>query len=247
MKLRSIALASLLGAGLVMSTGCSDAIKDAINDAVKTNVITIANANDNPAFYIDNELKEVGQNSSRMFVVADNDTYAVRSDATSFEASFPKDGSYLYAQCKMITGGENGVMLDAGTGTRNIQVFNLSAEAIGNAETPVNITLYGADGIEGIPLATARITDPNNDNAEMTKLDSCYKADVTFENDFKLVDVKVVKVGDTIINVPAYDQDIADAIDALDHLDFDVVIFNAMEGEEQGTIVPLATATDLVQ
>ena len=245
MKLRSIVLASLLGAGLGMSSGCSDAVKDAINDLEKTNVITIANANSNSAFYIDNELKEVVQNSSKMFVVADNDTYAVRSDATSFTTSFAKDGSYLYAQCKIIVGGENGVLVDAGTGTRNIQVFNISGEAIGNeSDEPVEITLYGAG--ENI-LATAKITDPRNDNAEMTKLNSCYKADVSFEGDFKLVDVKMVQVGDTFINVPAYDQDIAEAIDALDQLDFDVVVFNAMEGEEKGTIIPLATAADLAK
>ena len=234
MKLRTIALAGLLGTGLMMTSGCGS-VEDAIADALRINVVHVANGATNQVeFDIEGELDSNSQlvdaQKSKMFIVSGQDTYTVNNKAVDAPRNFAKDSAHLYALCA----DDRGVMTDSATGgTREIEVFNLSTQTIGTSAAPLNITLYGA---QNNVLATATAA---------SSVGNCNKESVTFNNPFDLVDVKKVGLNDINITVPEYDADVQSKIDSLNDVDFDIVIFDANISNPKGTIVPLATAKEL--
>jgi len=234
MKLRTIALASLLGAGLLMTSGCGD-VEDAIADALKVNVVHLANGATNEVeFTIAGDKELVAAQKSKMFILTGENSYIVNNTAVDAERDLPKDSAHLYALCA----DDKGVMSDSATGgTRQIDVFNLSTKVIGSTSEPLTITLYNGQNQE---LATTTVGTAKS-------LGNCGKVSVKFDKTFNLVDVKKVKVNEANLTVPEYDDDVKAKIDSLNEVDFDIVIFDANVSHPKGTIVPLATATELGQ
>ena len=231
MKLRAIALAGLLGAGLLMTSGCEE-VEDVVADALKVNVIHIANgATKEVEFNIDSDKKLIPEQKSKMYVVDGEDTYNVNNTAVDASRDFSKDSAHLYALCA----DDKGVMSDSATGgTREIEVFNLSTKTIGTVTDPLTITLYDAKNNK---LATTTVTN--------TTVGGCDKERVTFDKHFELVDVKKIKVNDANLTVPEYEEDVKKKIDSLNDVDFDIIIFDANVSNPKGTIVPLATGAEL--
>ena len=234
MKLRSIALAGLLGAGLMMSAGCTeDDVVDAINDALKTNVIYVANATAGDVTYtIEGELNSnsqiVGANESKMFFTQGQDTYTVANSVNNEPRDFAKDSAHLYAQCN-----SEAIITDTATGgARQIEVVNLSSTPIdAGSGQQVGITLYNA---AGTVLASATLSGQT--------LAACAKEALPAMT-FNLSDVKTIEVQDINYTVPAYDQDVTDVLNSLNDVDFDIVVFDV--ATQKGTVVPLATAAQL--
>lgn len=230
MKLRSVALAGLLGTGILMTSGCgTEDIVDAFNTALKTNVIHLANARDIQVdFTIDGNSNLVNAQSSQMAVVTGNDNYVVTNTTFDSVATFPKDSAHLYALCSA-----DSVITDsATTGAREIEVINLSATAIdaGIGQT-VTVTLY--DDANNT-LATASLAGQT--------LAGCSREVLPISN-FALSAVKTVEVNDVNYTIPAYSADVEAKLTELNDVDFDIVVFDA--AAQKGTIVPLATATEL--
>ena len=233
MKLRSIVTAGLLGTSLLTVTGCwlEDEVKDKIEEALKTNVIHLANGRTSQVeFTIDDDSELVGSETSKMVVVTGHDTYTVNNTAVDHEATFAKDKAHLYALCV-----DDNVLTDTSTtGARQIEVMNLSGTPIdaGSGKT-VTVTLYNStDEL----IASASL--------EGQILAACSRETLPFP-DFALSAVKTVEVNDVNYTVPPYDEDIAAKLDQLNDVDFDIVVFDPTPGSEKGTIVPLATAVEL--
>lgn len=230
MKLRSIALAGLLGAGLVMTSGCgTDDVVDAVNDLLKINVIHLANGTSAPVDFAVTSIPDetVGSMASTMVVVEGNDNYTVTAQGASSE-SFAKDSAHLYALCS-----SGSVITDSATGgDRQIEVINLSGNIIdaGSGQT-LAVTLYDASDAV---LASASLAGQT--------LAACSREALSFPA-FSLSAVKTVGVNDVNYTVPAYDSDVAAKIDQLNNVDFDLVVFDP--NAQKGTIVPLATAAEL--
>ena len=236
MKLRSIVLAGLLGTSLLTMSGCNtDDVIDAINDALGTNVVTIANGkivteSFDVEGYIGND-SDVDSMKSQMFVLNGSDDYdvQVRGD-DSTKVNFPKDGAYLYAVCN-----NGGILTDSATGgTRNIEVVNLSNTAIGTNGTNVNVTFYDASGAT---LATSTI---------IGEVNACAKGTLPTINNLRLADIKEVEVNGVRYDVPEYNSDIEAKLDELNDVDLDLIVFDPSDTDPKGTIVPLATAAQIL-
>ena len=243
MKLRTIALAALLGTGLLMTTGCNeDDVTNAIADALKVTSINVANGTTKDVtFTIEGELdandQVVSGQKSKMFTTEGQDTYRVTNSHSGNAEEFKKDTGHLYALCA------NGkVLTDTATGdARKIEVFNLSEKGLGDSTVAVEITLYGT-------------TDKLLAAAKPSKgyVGACEKAALSFDKTFNLVDIK--KIGFSIngadfnVSVPDYDKDVQEKLGKLNDVDFDIVVFdlNATDNKKKGTIVPLATPKQLV-
>ncbi len=239
MKLRSIALAGLLGSALLMTSGCSkDDVIDAINNALKTNVIYIANANVVDGFTVEGSLdsveaKTVAKNSSKIFVVEGQDSYTVNNDAKHAPKEFVKDSAHLYALCA-----NDSVLTDtATTEARQIEILNLSNDPISAGDGDFLVTLYDGDDEVLAEMALEEHT-----------LAACAK-ELLLEptQPFNLSDVKRVDVSGVSYNVPPYDTKVGDALDKLNGVDFDIIIFDPTSGAVEATIIPLATAVELGQ
>lgn len=230
MKLRSIALAGLLGGALLMTSGCSsDDVLDAVNDVLKVNVIHVANANDGVNFTVDGTDEVVSKDSSKMFIVEGKDSYTVSNGVNNSPEDFAKDSAHLYALCN-----NGSVLTDTATGgVREIEVLNLSAAPI-NAGVDQNITVKVYNGV--VELATMNLGGQT--------MSACSRAIVPAAT-FDLSDVTRVEVNGVVYDVPAYDSDVTAVLDSLNDVDFDIVIFDTSVGAEKGAIVPLATAVEL--
>lgn len=179
-------------------------------------------------FTIDGDSNVVGPESNEMVVVTGHNTYTVNNTAVDHEATFPKDSAHLYALCV----DDNVITDSATTGARQIEVMNLSSTPIdaGSGKT-VTVTLYNSADES---IASASLTGQT--------LAACSRETLPFP-DFALSAVKTVEVNDVNYTVPPYDAEIAAKLDQLNDVDFDIVVYNP--NMEKGTIVPLATATQL--
>ncbi len=235
MKLRSIVTAGLLGAGLLTMSGCDwfeDKAEKIVEDALKANVIHLANGQTSLVeFTIEGDSHFVDGLSSEMVPVTGHDTYTVNNTVMDYPVDFPKDSAHLYALCAA----DNVITDSATTGLRQIEVINLSNTVIdaGSGET-VTVTLYNS-------------TDEAIASASLTGqiLAACSRAELSFPA-FTLSEVKTVEVNDVNYTVPPYDDDIAAKLDQINDVDFDIVVFDTTSGSEKGTIVPLATTSDLL-
>jgi len=237
MKLRSIVLAGLLGTSLLTMSGCNtDDVIDAINDALGTNVVTIANGKIvTESFQIEGELnnnnQDVDSMKTKMFVLNGSDDYDVQvTGDDSTKVNFPKDGAYLYAVCN-----NGGILTDSATGgARNIEVVNLSDTAIGTNGTNVNVTFYDASGAA---LASSTI---------IGEVNACAKGTLPAINNLRLADIKEVEVNGVRYDVPEYNSDIEAKLDELNDVDLDLIVFDPSDTDPKGTIVPLATASQIL-
>ncbi|WP_345976491.1 hypothetical protein [Sulfurimonas sp. HSL3-7] len=234
MKLRSIVTAGLLGAGLLTMSGCDwfeDKAEEIVEDALKPNVIHLANGQTSLVeFTIEGDSHFVDGFSSDMVPVTGHDTYTVNNTVVDHPVDFPKNSAHLYALCAT----DNVITDSATTGSRQIEVINLSNTVIdaGSGKT-VTVTLYNSSDAA---IASASLAGQT--------LAVCSRAELSFPS-FTLSDVKTVEVNDVNYTVPPYDADIATKLDQINDVDFDIVVFDTTPGSEKGTIVPLATTSDL--
>jgi len=230
MKLRSIILAGLLGGTLLMTSGCgSDDVKDAIADALKTSVIHVANAHPTETNFIvegalDGENKIVAKNSSEIFSANGENSYTVSNGDNDSPVDFEKDSAHLYALCANGT-----VITDSAKGKREIEILNLSGIPLSGND--VTVTLYNESGAN---IATKTLGK---------ELGACKNEVLTFDSSFNLKDIETVEINDANYTIPGYGSDVTKVLDSLDGVDFDIVVFD--ESANKGTIIPLATATDL--
>ena len=232
MKLRSIALAGLLGSVLLMTSGCSkDDVTDAVNNALKTNVIHVANGTGNVLTYsiegeLDSNSQDVNSHESKMFFTEGQDVYTVSNSLNNTPKDFAKDKAHLYAQCAV----SGDVLTDTATPSpRQIEIINLSDAEITSGGS-VTVTLYDKNDV-----------DIKHDTLNNT-LAVCARATLDLDG-VALKNVKTVEINDVNYTVPDYDQNVIDALDSLNDVDFDIVVFDA--ATNKGTIVPLATAAEL--
>ena len=216
MKLRSIALAGLLGASLLMTSGCDkDDVEKALNDIFNTSYITIANGIGNPPdFTVSGSIGSVSVNSEKIgFVAAINDesydVYVTGESAT--KKTFVKDGGYLYGYCTNATGKITDVVDDVSDGVR-FGIVNLSqTHYIGK---DIEITLRNGNKIS----ATVTVS-------------TCDLTTVAAFNDISIKDIQSVSLGVNSLNVPDFntlDPKIQDAINEYgDTAEFDLVIFSS--------------------
>ena len=237
MKLRSIALAGLLSAGLFMSSGCSiEDVTDAINDALKSNIIHVANGQSNTVtFEVEGDLnsntQDVNGLTNKMFFTNGQDSYSVSNTVsadygvTNSTKTFPKDGAYLYGLCA-----NGNVITDSATsGQRQIEVVNLSNTAVGTNGN-VEVVFYGENNEE---------LDRRTINGEVA---ACSKATLPASS-VVLKDLRAVSVNGTLFTIPNYDADIDSELDKLNNVDLDLVVYDV--NDQKGTIIPLATAKQL--
>jgi len=220
MKLRSIALAGLLGTGLIMTSGCgSDDIEAAINNLLNTSYITIANAANTQDFIVEGTVSSdttVNQDSTKFFGVVDHDDYTVSTQGGTVSDTFHKDGGYLFGLC---SNGAQSVS-DSSDGHR-INVVNLDST---NAITTQTIE-FGFDNGDANVSATVSVG-------------TCNKVAVAAFDSINTGAVDAVKINGKLITMPTLDQDVEDAIDALlGKAEFDLVVFDA--ANSIGTGVPI--------
>ena len=235
MKLRSIALAGILGAGLFMTSGCGvDNVTDIVNDALKTNIIHLANGQEQPVrFQVDGDLsgdEVVKAYTSTMVFVNGQDNYTVNNTTVDAPKIFSKESAHLYALCA-----NDSVITDSATGNaRKIEVINLSNTVIGTTEAGINVEFFNA---VGEVLASQHIAGA---------VGACERATIPNPEDLQLTDVKEIAVSGVHFVIPDYDDDIKQKIDELNDVDFDVIVFDANTTDPKGAVVPLATPKELL-
>ena len=237
MKLRSIVLAGLIGTSLLTMSGCNtDDVIDAINDALETSVVHVANGkNVNMSFdlegEVNNNVQDVNAMSSKMFALLGESSYNVKVLGEEItRRTFSSDSAYLYALCS-----NGGILTDSATGgARDIEVVNLSDTAIGTNGTGVAVTFYNA---AGAPLGNAVINGT---------VQACQKATLPTVPNLRLADVKFVEVNGARYEVPAYDSDIEAKLDQLNDVDLDLIVFDPDQNNPKGTVVPLATPSEIL-
>jgi len=238
MKLRSIVLAGLIGTSLLTMSGCNtDDVIDAINEALETSVVHVANGkNVNTSFKLEgevnNNVQDVNTMSSKMFALIGESSYNVEvlGQETATRRTFSSDSAYLYALCS-----NGGILTDSATGgARDIEVVNLSDTAIGTDGGGVAVTFYNA---AGAPLGNAVINGT---------VQACQKATLPTVPNLRLADVKFVEVNGARYEVPAYDSDIEAKLDQLNDVDLDLIVFDPDQNNPKGTVVPLATPGEIL-
>jgi len=220
MKLRSIALAGLLGSGLLMTSGCgTDDIEAAINSILNTSYITIANADATQEFIVEGSVSSdttVNVNSTKFFGVINHDNYTVSTAGGGISHTFPKDGGYLFGLCS-----DGTQAVSDGSDTHRINVVNLdSAHAI----TSQTIE-FGFDNGDANLSATISVG-------------TCNKVAVPAFDNIDTGAVDAIRIDGKLITMPTFDSDLEDAIDALvGEAEFDLVVFDVTNNI--GTAVPI--------
>ena len=234
MKLRSIALAGLLGTGLIMTSGCGvDDVEEFIQEAVKTAYITVANGQTSQNFNIGSiGTVPVGEYLTDFTANLTQDSYIVsHGDPAEDAVSFPKGGGHLYGLCAAphATTSAN-VVADSNDGTR-FKIVNLGV----TDSTAVVITLTTGDQDVTATVSADVCTKqaiPEFDAVDITKVTA--------------VSIDADGAGSTpaiTIDVPTYEPEVQTVIDQLgDRAEFDLIVFDLSAGK--GTIVPIVAPVD---
>ena len=139
MKLRSIALAGLLGAGMLMTSGCTeDDIKDAIASVIKPSVIIAINATDasqdmKVEGIVDASKLTIPSGESQLYIPVGENSYSISYGTNIAEKTFSKNTGNMYGMCNT-----TGAVVTAESNTADkLAIANLTSGKI----TDVNITL----------------------------------------------------------------------------------------------------------
>ena len=233
MKLRSIALASLLGAGLLMTSGCgTDDVKNAINDIAKPNVVYVVNGYDaNITAYADSDSALLQNAQMKVFALTGSSTtdvyYKIGQNASG-HSSLAYGNAYLYVAsptCNVTTNGF-GTMMDTSSGTGVVELVNATSGAY-TASTTNSITVNVNGNPHVITLASG------------TSVAGCSKASTSL----KISDLNITKgskVSVTIGGTTSKEYKVKDAVPTT--VDVDVVYL----GGEKGVAVPLVKFDDLL-
>ena len=170
-------------------------------------------------------LQPVGELTSNMFYTQGEDQYTVTDEVSTGSEEFAKENAHLYALCS----NKNVLRDSAIEGLRHINIINVSDTNITNG---------------GIVEVTLKLDGHSDEDAVLTSdLNACSKNELLFAQEFALSDIRSFEVNGASYTLPEYDEDVLNAIDALDAVDFDIVIFDPIA--QIGAIVPLATADEL--
>jgi len=238
MKLRSIALASLLGAGLLMSTGCTeDDVKDAVNDLVKPNAVYVVNAHGTDAItaHADSESKPVANGDMEIFALAgqgNTDVYYTVGSNDSEHTSLAYGNAHLYVASDICNVGTNGFgkITDVSSGQGIVKLVNATNAALTADSTntvTVHVTNNGTTDDIDLVLESG------------TTVASCAKATSTTKiSDLGIVQGSVISV--TIGSTTSDPYTVEDNVPTT--VDVDIVYL----GNENAVAVPLVKWDDLL-
>ncbi len=237
MKLRSIVLASLLGASLLSMSGCNtDDVIDAINDLAQPNAVYVVNGYGSTiTAHADTDTAVLSNQSVQLFSLSDNgdtDVYYEVGGNASPHTSLAYGNAHLYvasSECNLQNG--FGSLTDVSTGNGIVKLINatdvpLTAEETNSIVIHVvnngvssdrTLTLQSGTTVAGCSQATSTI------NIE----------DLGIENGSEVS----VTIGGTTSDSYVVDFDIPTTVDV------DIVYL----GGENAVAVPLAKWDDLIQ
>jgi len=237
MKLRSIALAGLLGAGLIMTSGCTeDDVKDAITDITKANVVYAVNG------YTDSTDITVGgtvypvtaYNLEAVPLTGDAQTAVsyTKNSNTSDESHFDYGNAHMYIATDNSNCSQAGSLFyvrDSSTGTGKVEVFNLTLSDYDATQETVKVHINGGTVNERVVAITAT-------NSAVA---SCQKVAATQT----LADLNM-QVGDTVaVEVNGQTSSAYTIEDNIPtNVDIDLVVFS----NDNGVFVPLIKWDDLI-
>ena len=147
MKLRSIALAGLLGTGLIMTSGCgTDDVVDAINDLVKPNVVYVVNGfSSGITAHANGESSMISSNGMEPFALTgsgNTDVYYEVGANSSEHTSLAYGNAHLYVAtpvCSPVNG--LGKITDVSTGTGIVELVNATGSAL-TADSTNTVTVH---------------------------------------------------------------------------------------------------------
>jgi len=236
MKLRSIALAGLLGGGLLMTSGCgSDDVVDAINDLVKPNVVYVVNGfSSDITAHADTDASTLQPNDMKPFALTgdgNTDVYYEVGANSSEHSSLPYGNAHLYVAtptCNAVNG--LGKITDVSTGTGIVELVNATdSELTANATNTVtvHVTNNGVTKHYDLSLQVGE------------KVAACSKATSTVKiEDLGIVQGSIVMV--TINNTASDPYTVEDNVPTT--VDVDIVYL----GGENAVAVPLVKWDDLI-
>lgn len=145
MKLRSIALSGLLGAGLLMTSGCgTDDVTDLVGDLLQQNVVyTVNGTGGDVTFTVGTESNLVVDKAYNADLLTGSDSYAVSYTPNGglTPVSFNEGSTYIYAATTCTGAGQ----LNHEVNANKVNIVNLSTEITPGEVTSIVITQ--ADGI----------------------------------------------------------------------------------------------------
>ncbi len=162
MKLRTIALAGLLGAGLLMTAGCNETdVVKAAGDAAKFNVVNVVNGyNDTIIAHADDDKETLKVGKQHAFALkgkSENAVYYEVGNNQSKETKFKYGSSYLYVasdKCNLDDG--FGSIKDETTGKGEVRVINATNDQYTvNATNSVIVIVDGKEHKLSIPVGTS--------------------------------------------------------------------------------------------
>ncbi len=233
MKLHSIALASLLGAGLLMTSGCgTDEIKDAINDIAKPNVVYVVNGHDaNITAYANSDSALLQNAQMKVFALtgqSTTDVYYKIGENASGHTSLAYGNAYLYVAsptCNVTTNGF-GTMTDTSSGEGVVELIN--ATNVAYTATTTNSITVNVDG-EPHPITVVG----------GTSVAACSKASTSF----KISDLGIVNGSEVSVTIGGTTSKVYEVKDNVPtSVDVDVVYL----GGEKGVAVPLVKFDDIL-
>ena len=237
MKLRSIALAGLLGAGMLMTSGCTeDDIKDAINDLLKPNVVYVVNVyGAEITAHADSDSDTVANKKMKVFALSDEgdttDVYYEVGNNSSAHSALAYGNAHLYvasSSCNLTNG--MGFVTDVSTGAGIVELVNATNAPL-TADSTNTVTVHVTNG------TTTTDTDLTLQNG--TTVAACGKATSTVTiGSLGIVQGSVVSVtiGSTTSDPYTVTDDVPTSVDV------DIVYL----GGEDAVAVPLVKWDDLI-
>ena len=220
MKLRSIALAGLLGAGLLMTSGCTeDDVIDAIKDALHVNVVYAVNgiAGTTVTFSATDQTDvPVVYKSFTAFPLAGQSSYTVSYNGGS-AATINSDGIHLYVATSCNANG----YLQSSEDANRVQVVNLTTAPLVGSNIVVQTSQGTVSGSTSVnPCTVGSISDFNN---------------IVIENDMNIS----LDGGTTYTSITGID---ANYLAIANNVKFDIVVFE----DNNISLVPMAGYDDLL-
>jgi len=236
MKLRSIALAGLLGAGMLMTSGCTeDDVKDAINDLLKPNVVYVVNGyGSDITAYANTDSAILANTEMNVFAMSDQeaaDVYYTVGANSSEHTSLAYGNAHLYVasnSCNLVNG--FGSVTDVSTGTGVVELVNATNTVL-TADSTNTVTVHVTNG--GTTVDTVLTLQSGTTVAE------CSKAASTVS----IADLGIVQGSTVSVTIGATTSDpytVQDDVPTT--VDVDIVYL----GGEDAVAVPLVKWDDLI-
>ena len=229
MKLRSIAMSGLLGAGLLMMSGCSaEDVADLVGDVLNQNVIYTVNGTDiSVTFSVTGATDtEVADRNFTAHLLTGHDNYDVIYTPSGGvdPKSFPAGSVYMYTATTCDALG----YLQHEVNANKVNFVNLSANEISTSNTRIVVTQ--ADGV------TEHTLDENLSGCQVTAAPSL--DGMVLEND---MNIKITNGPVTLFDYTVTGLD-PDLVAIQDRIKVELIIFDDMTM----TIVPMVGYDDLV-